>query len=123
MIGVSLWEERSGKMPYIPNQGDIIVIDFDPQMGFEQKGRRPALVISNNKYNKHCKMAMVCPITHTDKDHAFHIRLDNSTKTTGVILCDQARTLDINARNAQYVESIDDHILEEVIDLVCSFIE
>ena len=53
-------------MLYIPNQGDIIVLDFDPQAGFEQKGRRPALVVSNNKYNKHCKMAMVCPITNTN---------------------------------------------------------
>ena len=110
-------------MLYIPNQGDIIVMDFDPQAGFEQKGRRPALVISNNKYNKHCKMSMVCPITNTDKEHAFHIRLDNNTQTAGVILCDQVRALDVSARNAAYKESVSDDILDEAIDLVCSFIE
>ena len=113
-------------MSYIPNQGDIIIMDFDPQAGFEQKGRRPALAISNNKYNKHCKMAIVCPITNTDKadkKHAFHIRLDSNTQTTGVILCDQVRALDISARSAKYKESVPDEILDEAIDLICSFIE
>ncbi|MCL2078361.1 MAG: type II toxin-antitoxin system PemK/MazF family toxin [Oscillospiraceae bacterium] len=108
---------------YIPNQGDIIIMNFDPQTGFEQSGRRPALVISNEKYNRHCKMAMVCPITRTDKDHAFHIRLDDSAKTTGVILCDQARALDVSARSASYVETVSDEIIDEAIDLICSFIE
>jgi len=110
-------------MSYIPNQGDIIVMDFDPQAGFEQKGRQPALVVSNNKYNKHCKMAMVCPITNTDKNHAFHIRLDDCTHTAGVILCDQVRALDISAGNAMYKESVSDETLNEAIDLICSFVE
>ncbi|MCL2351320.1 MAG: type II toxin-antitoxin system PemK/MazF family toxin [Firmicutes bacterium] len=110
-------------MPYVPDQGDIVVMDFDPQTGFEQKGRRPALVVSNNKYNRHCKMAMVCPITNTDKDHPFHIRLDKGTHTAGVILCDQVRALDITARNAVYAESVADEIVEEAIDLICSFVE
>ena len=113
-------------MSYIPNQGDIIVMDFDPQAGFEQKGRRPALVVSNNKYNKHCRMAMVCPITNTDKadkKHVFHIQLDNDMQTTGVILCDQVRALDVSARNAVYKESASDEILDEAIDLICSFVE
>ena len=110
-------------MPFVPNQGDIIVMDFDPQAGFEQKGRRPALVISNSNYNRHCKIAIVCPITNTDKKHAFHIQLGKNTNTTGIILCDQVRALDIKARNAAFIESVPDDILDEVIDLVCSFIE
>ena len=110
-------------MPYIPMQGDIVVMDFDPQLGFEQSGRRPAIVVSNSIYNRHCKLAIVCPITNTDKNHAFHIRLDNSTQTTGVILCDQARALDISAKNALFVETAPDDILGDVIDLLCSFIE
>ncbi|MCL2343955.1 MAG: type II toxin-antitoxin system PemK/MazF family toxin [Firmicutes bacterium] len=110
-------------MPYIPNQGDIVIMDFDPQAGFEQKGRRPALVVSNSKYNRHCKMAMVCPITNTDKNHAFHIRLDHNTQTTGVVLCDQVRALDINSRHVSYKESVPDDVLDEAIDLICSFVE
>ena len=110
-------------MHHIPNQGDIIIVDFDPQMGFEQRGRRPALVVSNEKFNKHCKLSIVCPITNTDKAHAFHIRLDGRTQTTGVILCDQVRTMDTNARNPVFIESVPDEIIEEAIDLISSFIE
>jgi mRNA interferase MazF len=110
-------------MSYVPNQGDIIIMDFDPQAGYEQKGRRPALIISNNKFNRYCKMALVCPITNVDKDHPFHIRLDGKTQTTGVILCDQVRALDVTARNASYTETVSEDIIDEAIDLICSFIE
>jgi mRNA interferase MazF len=107
---------------YTPRQGDVIFMNFDPQAGFEQHGRRPALVISNNIFNRHCKMTLVCPITNTDKNHAFHVRLGDSMKTTGVVLCDQVRALDANARNAVFVEDAPKDILEEVVDLVSSFL-
>jgi hypothetical protein len=71
-------------------QGDIIWLDFDPQAGHEQRGRRPALIVSNQSFNNFSKLAIVCPITSRDKDHPFHIKLDDRTKTSGVILCDQA---------------------------------
>lgn len=54
------------------SQGDIIRLDLDPQAGHEQRGRRPALVISNNLFNRYSRMYMICPITQTDKKHAFH---------------------------------------------------
>ena len=104
-------------------QGSIIWLDFDPQKGYEQKGRRPALIISNDTFNNFSKMAIVCPITNMDKNHPFHIRLNEKTKTKGVILCDQARTLDIKARNYEFIESISEDILTEVIDIVYGFIE
>jgi len=104
-------------------QGNILWLDFDPQIGHEQKGRRPALVISNETFNNFSKMAIVCPITNVDKNHPFHVRLNDKTKTTGVILCDQARTLDINARNYEFIEKIPEEILLEVIDIVFGFIE
>ena len=78
-------------------QGDIVYLDFDPQSGHEQKGRRPALVVSNNLFNRVSSLTMVCPITHTDRHHPFHIRLDDRTKTDGVIMCDQVRMLDLNS--------------------------
>jgi mRNA interferase MazF len=68
-------------------------------------------------------LAIVCPITNTIKNHPFHIKLDKRTKTTGVVLCDQARTLDINARNYEFIELIPDDILFEVIDIIIGFIE
>lgn len=103
-------------------QGDIIIIDFDPRLGHEQKGRRPALVLSNDILNHHSAMALVCPITNTDKDHPFHVRLDERTNTTGVILCDQAKMLDVRARRAQYKEECPRDIFMDTLDLVKSFL-
>lgn len=104
-------------------QGDIIYLDFNPQTGHEQRGRRPAVVISNNVFNKFSKLLMVCPITNTNKHLPFHIELDNRTNVTGVILCDQAKMLDVSSRNAEFVERLPQDKLEEAIDLIYSFIE
>ena len=104
-------------------QGDIIKLDFDPQAGYEQKGRRPALVVSNSYYNRYSKMVMVCPITNKDKNHPFHVRLNEDTETTGVVLCDQVKTLDIVARDYDFVEKAPKAIISEVIDIISNFIE
>lgn len=102
-------------------QGDIIVMDFSPQRGHEQKGRRPAIVLSNNILNQHSSVALVCPITNTNKNHPFHIELDERTQTTGVILCDQAKMLDIKAGNAEFKEECPEEIWNEAKDLIISF--
>ena len=86
-------------------------------------GRRPAVVITNDTYNRFSKMLMLCPITNTNKKHPFHIELDERTNTTGVILCDQAKMLDVSARRAEFAEKLPDDILAEVVDIVYSFIE
>ena len=104
-------------------QGDIIRLDFDPQIGHEQKCRRPALVVSNEVFNHFSNLAIVCPITNTNKKYPFHIKLDKRTKTTGVILSDQVRTLDIIARNYEFIECIPDDILLEVADIINGFFE
>ena len=104
-------------------QGDIIWLDFDPQIGHEQKGKRPALVVSNKTFNNFSNLAIVCPITNTNKKHPFHIKLDKRTKTTGVILSDQSKTLDINARNYEFIEKVPADILWDVIDIISGFIE
>ena len=103
------------------NQGDIITMDFNPQQGHEQSGRRPALIISNDILNHHSSMAMVCPITNTNKHHPFHVELDDKTNTTGVILCDQAKMLDIKALNGQFNEKCPEEIWTDARDLVKSF--
>ena len=105
-------------------QGDIIRINFDPQVGHEQAGRRPALVISNSNFTMITRTAaMVCPITRTDKNLPLHIRLDDRTQTTGIILCDQAKIIDIRARNFEFVEAAPSDIVSEVVDVVSSFLE
>ena len=104
-------------------QGDIVYLDFDPQAGHEQKGRRPSLVVSNNLFNRVSSLTMVCPITHTDRNHPFHVRLDERTMTDGVILCDQARMLDLQSRNASFEEKAPDDIVADAVDLIIGFVE
>ena len=110
-------------MVTIFEQGDIVYLDFDPQAGHEQKGRRPALVVSNDLFNRVSSLTMVCPITHTDRGHPFHVRLDNRTKTDGVIMCDQARMLDLNRRRASFEEKAPTDIVAEAVDLIVGFVE
>lgn len=110
-------------MVTIFEQGDIIYMDFDPQSGHEQKGRRPALVVSNNLFNRISSLTMVCPITHTDRGHPLHVRLDSRTKTDGVILCDQVRMLDTASRRASYEEKAPADIVAEVVDIIAGIIE
>ena len=104
-------------------QGDIIKVSFNPQMGHEQAGYRPALVVSNDIFQTQTKLAVVCPITNTDNKFPLHISLDSRTKTTGVILCEHIRTLDLNSRPYVFVEKVLDDILDKVIDIISAEIE
>ena len=110
-------------MAYEPKQGDIIMLDFDPQTGHEQKGRRPALVISNGAFHKRTNLAMVCPITSRVSRFPTHVFLDGITKINGEVMCEQAKCLDIKARNVSFVESAPYEVIEEMIDMICSFVE
>lgn len=110
-------------MVTIFEQGDIVYLDFDPQSGHEQKGRRPALVVSNNLFNRVSSLTMVCPITNTDRGSPFQLALDARTKTTGVVMCDQARMLDLASRHAAFVEKASADITAEAVDLIVGFVE
>lgn len=104
-------------------QGTIIKINFNPQAGHEQAGYRPAVVISNDIFNQKAKLSIVCPITNTNNHFPLHIPLDNRTNTTGVILCEHIKALDLNSRTYQEVEQLPKDILDKVIDVVYSEIE
>ena len=104
-------------------QGTIIKINFNPQAGHEQAGYRPAVVISNNIFNEKTKLSIVCPITNTNNHFPLHIPLDDRTRTTGVILCEHIKALDLNSRTYQVVEKLPNDILENVIDVVYAEIE
>ena len=110
-------------MGYIPAHGDIVLLEFDPQVGQKQKGKRPALIVSNDTFNRFTKMAMACPITNSHKDFPLHVQLDTRTKTTGVVMCEQVKALDVHARNITYCEQIPEDILEEVVDILIGFVE
>lgn len=104
-------------------QGDIIIINFSPQQGHEQAGKRPAVVVSNNFFNAKSNMTLVCPITNTNNSYPLHIPLDERTRTKGVILCEHIKVLDITARQYKIVERLPIDILEEVIDIIYAEIE
>jgi len=111
------------KNNYVPAQGDIILVDFNPQVGHEQKGKRPALVVSNHTFNNFTKVAMLCPITNTNRSFPLHVNLDNRTKTSGVIMCEQVKSLDFLARDGIFCEKAPKDIVEEVVDIIVGFTE
>ncbi|MDR1802040.1 MAG: type II toxin-antitoxin system PemK/MazF family toxin [Treponema sp.] len=85
-------------MAYSPQQGDIITMDFAPTKGHEQQGHRPAVVVSNATFNNFARgVALVCPVTNTDRNIAIQIKLDDRTTTTGVVMTDQVKALDWKA--------------------------
>ena len=104
-------------------QGDIIWLEFNPQSGHEQAGRRPALVVSNNFFNRVTKMAIVCPITSRTRPFPLHIALDERTKTHGVIECEQIKSLDVASRDARFIERLPRDILDKVLEALVAQIE
>ena len=105
------------------SQGDIISVDFAPTKGREQSGERPALVISNTKYNKQSGFVLACPITSTTKDMNIRVRLDERTKTQGDILCEQIRIIDLLKRNYSIMESVPIDILQSVYKVINALIQ
>jgi mRNA interferase MazF len=101
---------------YIPDKGDIIWLDFNPQVGREQMGRRPALVLSHKIYNKKTDLALVCPITSQVKNYAFEVKLSNTKHVQGVVLSDQVKSIDWNQRNAEFIEKVKKETLNEVLE-------
>ena len=102
---------------YVPERGDIVWIDFIPQSGHEQRGRRPALVVSHRKYNEKVGLGIFCPITSRSKNYPFEVKID-SEKIKGAVLCDQLKSLDWLERNTEFIERIESRKLEEVIERI-----
>ena len=105
-------------------QGDIIKLDFNPQAGHEQAGRRPALVISGGSFHRYANnLAAVCPITNTLTPFPLHVTLDRRTQTTGVIMCEQVKALDMRARRAEYKEMLPEDLLEKARQMVSAIFD
>lgn len=104
-------------------QGDIVKVNFNPQAGHEQAGYRPAVVISNDTFNARTNLTILCPITNTNNRFPLHVPLDERTQTTGVVLCEHVRALNLNARPYAIVESIPEDLLNRIIDIVFAEIE
>ena len=106
------------------HQGDIIWIDFDPQAGHEEQKRRPALIVSGQEALRLIKsLVLVCPISSHSRPFPTHVALNEQTKTSGWILCEQVKALDIEARNAAFIESAPQEIVAEVLDILHSMLD
>jgi mRNA interferase MazF len=109
-------------IPYVPKKGDFITADFDPQSGHEQKGRRPAIVISNNLISEYTDMVIVCPITGTDREYPFHVTIKNNPDVHGFVMVDQVKSIDYKTRKVKYIGKASLDILEEVLAVLDSCI-
>ncbi len=110
-------------MAYAPKRGDVIDIDLSPQVGREQAGHRPALVLSANVYNGRVGLAIVCPITNQKRGYAFEIDIPEGVGVTGVVMADQAKSIDWQGRGATFRCRMPDVIVEEAFDRVVALIE
>jgi len=108
---------------YAPDRGDIVWLEFDPSIGHEQAGRRPALVLSPHTYNRKVGLALVCPITTASKGYPFEVPLPPRSKARGVILCDQVKCLDWRVRGAKRVGSVHPDVLAKVTLLLRALID
>lgn len=100
---------------FVPEAGDIIRLNFDPQSGHEQSGWRPGLVISNYTFNNATGFAIVCPITNTNHDYPFHVLIPDEFNVTGVVMVDQVKSLDYLKRKARFITKVSGKLLEEVM--------
>jgi mRNA interferase MazF len=100
---------------YVPDRGDVVWINFSPQAGHEQAGRRPAVVLSPRSYNKPSGLALFCPITNRARNYPFEVRLSETAPVTGVVLVDQVRNLDWHVRRAEFIGELDLETLAEML--------
>ena len=107
---------------YVPDRGDAIWLEFDPQAGREQAGRRPAIVLSPADYNVRSSLAIVCPITRQQKGYPFETALPDDSPISGVVLADHARSVDWRARHAEMICPLSEDIVEEVTAKVIALI-
>jgi len=103
---------------YIPGKGDFVIVTFDPQSGHEQRGRRPALVVSNYLFNKATGLAIVCPITNTNLNIPFHVNIPTESSLTGFIMVEQVKSIDYKSRQIQLVEKASAYTLNEVLNIL-----
>lgn len=99
---------------YVPDAGDLVWLTFDPQAGPEQRGRRPALILSARVYNAKSSLAIACPITSHAKGYPFEVALPTGSAITGVVLADNVKNLDWNARRVVLAAKAPSEVVTEV---------
>jgi len=103
---------------YVPRKGDLVAVTFDPQSGHEQRGRRPALVVSNDLFNKATGFCIACPVTNTRRDYPFHVSIPDGQDVTGVVMVEQVKSVDFRSRSVKRIGAAPDAVLEEVLSIL-----
>ena len=99
----------------IPQRGDVVIVNFNPQLGREQAGRRPALVLSPGAYNERVGLAIVCPITNQVKGYPFEVSIPAGPDVTGVVLADHIRSVDWRVRNTRVIHRLSQSTVEDTL--------
>lgn len=100
-------------IPYVPETGDIVMLDFDPQVGREQAKRRPALVLTDQRYNRASGLAVVCPLTSKRKPYPFALPV-SVDRIEGAVLVDQLKSMDWAGRKAEFHSKADPGLVSKV---------
>ena len=103
---------------YVPSQGDIVYLDFDPTKGHEQKRQRPAIVVSNKVFNLNTGLALLCPISSNIKEFPTHYILEDSKKIKGSVFCEHLRSINYNYRRIKFIEKASDNDIISVLTLI-----
>ena len=108
---------------YCPRRGDVVRLSFDPQAGHEQAGRRPALVLSPEPYNRKVGLALFCPVTNQVKGYPFEVSIPPGSKVAGVVLADQVKSLDWKERKATFLCALPDGVVHEALSKLGTLVD
>ena len=103
---------------YLPRQGDLVALTFDPQSGHEQRGRRPALVVSKDLFNAHTGLCIVCPVTSSQRDYPFHISIPAGQKVSGFVMVEQVKSIDFRSRKVRRIAKAPAALVEEALSIL-----
>ena len=108
------WVRTAHNSAMLPEAGHVVWVEFDPVLGTEQAGRRPALVLSSRSYHERSGRALVCPISSRAKAWAFDVPLPAGLRTSGAVLVDQVRMIHRPSRLFRIIERVPDEVLATV---------
>lgn len=108
---------------YVPDRGELVWLEFTPQAGSEQRGRRPALVLSPKSYNEKVGLALFCPVTSKIKGYPFEVQLPDGSAVSGVVLADQLKSLDWRIRKVKFIERTSSAVIAMVTARVLPLLE
>jgi mRNA interferase MazF len=100
---------------YVPARGDVVWLNFDPQAGHEQAGRRPAVILSPLGYNRKVGLALMCPVTSKKKGYPLEVELPLDRPVSGVVLADQIKSLDWRVRQAEQACALPGELVDAIL--------